>query len=206
MKLVYTAIFGNYDKLWEPNVVSEGWEHICFTDNENIKSKIWRVVKINPPHDNKAKSSKYVKIMTNPGKDDVFIWVDGSIEIKKDLNEFIKKVPDCDLSMQKHPFNETLEQELSACVRMKKDKESVMRKQVERYTLSTPYQFTQNNIIVKRGNIQLAMERWWEEVKNWSKRDQLSFVWTMQQINQEYCTFSNQLANEFFKWHSIHPK
>jgi hypothetical protein len=37
-KVVYTAIFGDYDKLW-PVKKDWGADFICFTDNENIINK-----------------------------------------------------------------------------------------------------------------------------------------------------------------------
>lgn len=41
-KVLYTAIFGNHDKLKEP-VVTNGWEYILFTNNRELKSDIWDI-------------------------------------------------------------------------------------------------------------------------------------------------------------------
>jgi hypothetical protein len=206
MKLIYTAIFGNYDKLWEPKVVTEGWEYVCYTD-QNFESNVWQIINIDPPHKDLTKASKFIKIMKNPEEgSDLFVWVDGSIEIRKDIDEFISKIPECELAMQVHPFNSSLQEELEACIRMNKDDVKIMREQVNNYTLISPYQFTQNNIIVKRKGIQNAMRKWWTQVDEYSKRDQLSFIWSMQQCNQNYCTFSNSLEDEYFLWHKLHEK
>ena len=40
--VVYTALFGDYDDLLEP-VPSNDCDYICFTDNTQLQSNIWKV-------------------------------------------------------------------------------------------------------------------------------------------------------------------
>ena len=42
-KAVYTFIIGDYDTLKTPNVMTEGWDYICFTDNPKLRSTCWDV-------------------------------------------------------------------------------------------------------------------------------------------------------------------
>ena len=43
-KCVYTVIIDGYDSLKEPLVKSDGWDHICFTNNPLVnKSNVWKV-------------------------------------------------------------------------------------------------------------------------------------------------------------------
>lgn len=44
--LIYTAIFGNYDVITEPQYVDEYCDYICFTDNKNLHSKVWKMIYI----------------------------------------------------------------------------------------------------------------------------------------------------------------
>jgi hypothetical protein len=41
-KVIYTAIFGPYEELKEPTVITPGWKYICFTD-QPLKSNVWNV-------------------------------------------------------------------------------------------------------------------------------------------------------------------
>ena len=204
MNLVYTAIYGGYDKLWQPKVVSEGWEYKCYTDVK-IEGGHWQIIGKKLPDVDSARASKYVKILHPMENYENILWVDGCIEITGDLNEFIKGVPAGELVIARHPFNNTLKEELDACIRMNKDDHEVMRKQVEGYGEFPIYEHTQNTVILKRKNLK-ASEIWWEEVRTKSKRDQLSFGWAMQQANQEYSTYTWTYAEKFFTWHKFHDK
>ena len=201
MNLVYTAIYGGYDPLWQPKV-SEGWEYKCFS-NIDLDGGVWDIVQHILELDN-VRASKNVKIKQRFDGYDNVLWVDGSIEIIGDLNEFIGVVPDGDLVISKHPTHNNLNQELKACIALKKDDEDVMTEQVLGYGEFPEYEFTQNNIILRRGDVSKAMDIWWEEVKNKSYRDQLSFGWAMNEAGQKYKTFSQEIAKKYFKWHKYH--
>ena len=45
MKVIYTAIFGDYDTLKEPLVITPGWKYICYTD-QDFESKVWEIKKV----------------------------------------------------------------------------------------------------------------------------------------------------------------
>lgn len=53
MKAVcYTCITGNYDKLHDPLVVPHDIDFICFTNNQQLKSNIWKIRSIPQELDN----------------------------------------------------------------------------------------------------------------------------------------------------------
>jgi len=202
MNLVYTAIYGGYDPLWQPKSVSEGWEYKCFTDFD-LEGGIWTIIKQKSELDN-VRAARRFKIKERFDSYDNILWIDGSIEITGDLNKFIKAVPSGDLVLQKHPLHDNLESELKLCVALKKDDRDIMEKQVIGYGDIPDYEFVQSNIILKRGDVSKAMDIWWEEVKNKSYRDQLSFGWAMNKAGQRYSTYDGKIAKEYFKWHKLH--
>lgn len=205
MNLVYTAIYGGYDKLWEPKSLCKGWEYRCYTDNAALKSSKWKIIYEVFPDISPAKSSKYIKIMHPMEHYENILWIDGCVEIKGNLNEFLSKLPKGDIVPGKHPINHTLESELKACISMRKDDPLIMKNQIEGYKGIKPFETTQNTIILRRKDLK-ASKVWWEEVKNKSKRDQLSFGWAMQQCNQKYSTYPWSLAEKYFNWHKQHLK
>ena len=46
-KIIYTAIVGGYDDLFEPDFKPDGWDFVCFTDRD-FKSDVWDVQKVLP--------------------------------------------------------------------------------------------------------------------------------------------------------------
>lgn len=203
MNLVYTAIYGGYDKLWQPQRLSDGWQYRVYTDKP-IDGGRWKVIQQPLPY-GAAKNSKYIKITHSMEHFDNILWIDGCVEIMGDLNEFIKELPEGDIIVGSHPINRTLEKELQACIIMNKDDIDVMTKQVEEYGDFPILDFPQNTIILRRKNIS-ATDLWWNEVKKKSKRDQLSFNWAMYKTNQEYSTYPWSLAEKYFNWHKYHNK
>jgi len=99
--VVYTAIYGDYDKLKQPRAQDVPCDFICFTDNETLlgRAGLWRIIVAPRPEPHPRMQAKYYKIMSHlvfpggqlapcydwPGErvnyDDV-IWVDGSIDIR----------------------------------------------------------------------------------------------------------------------------
>jgi len=70
MKVIYTAITGNYDSLTVP-VISEGWKYICYT-TEDIKSDVWEIVKV-PKEKDSVKQARRIKIVP-PFKCECCLW------------------------------------------------------------------------------------------------------------------------------------
>lgn len=204
MNLVYTAIYGGYDKLWQPKEVAEGWEYRCYTDRK-IEGGAWNVVGKKLPDVSDAKASKYVKITHPMQHFKNILWIDGCVEIKGDLNKFIKELPDGDMVIAKHPFNNNVDDELKACISMKKDDVEIMKQQIKGYGKIKPYIHTQNTVILRRKNIPFS-DMWWNEVKKKSKRDQLSFGYAIQQSDQKYNTVPWSLIEKYFNWHKYHDK
>ena len=45
MKVCYTVLFGDYEELKEPTIISDGWRYVCFTD-QPLKSDVWEIVTV----------------------------------------------------------------------------------------------------------------------------------------------------------------
>jgi len=217
-KVIYTCISGNYDSLIDPTYVTEGFDYICFTDNENFKSDIWDIRPLPKETEelSQVKKQRYVKI--NPHKllpeYDISIWVDGNVSIKGDLNEFIDSVIKDDISIYvpQHPSRNCIYAESKAVISMKKDKKENVEPQIKRYEeegFPKNYGLLQSNILLRKHNesdcIRL-MESWFEELKNNSHRDQLSFnyvLWKNSDINILYMD-KFIYKSKWFKWNASH--
>ena len=63
-KVIYTAIFGDYDNLHIPEFVPDGFDFICFTDG-NLKSDFWDVKKVLPLYEDSTRNARKYKILTH---------------------------------------------------------------------------------------------------------------------------------------------
>ena len=114
---------------------------------------------------------------------DYSIWVDGSYRIKSNLTEF------CNIFFKNkwnilffsNPFRSCLYKEAKVCSALGLDDKDVINRQIKRYILNN---YPMNNglihgalIIRKHHNkiVSKVMDLWWNEVSNYSYRDQISF-------------------------------
>jgi hypothetical protein len=219
-KVIYTCITGDYDHLSNPKFLTDGFDYVCFTDNKTIKNDIWDVRPLPKETEglSQVKKQRFVKI--NPhlflGEYEMSIWVDGNVTLKGDLNKFVRNVitSDCSVYVPKHPQRNCIYAEANIVVKMGKDKSDITRPQMERYRkegFPEKYGLLQSNIMLRKHNkadcIKL-MEDWFEELKNGSHRDQLSFnyaSWKNKDVKITYLD-KNIYKSEFFHWTGSHAK
>lgn len=179
MKIVYTAIFGNYDEL-RPVNPEKGWRYMCFTDTD-LEASGWEVVKLSGC----SKKNREVKLLPHIflPPHEVSIYHDGNIELLMHPSEIALDYNYC---VMQHPERNNLMDELRKCVNLKKDDAQIMTSQVEKYFAEGYHGqgLTANGVLVRKNTAENAKfnDAWWNEVKQWSKRDQLSFgyvAWKM---------------------------
>lgn len=89
---VITALFDNYEILREVQNPRDDVEYIVVTDNPELKSSTWKVKLIDSFFDGMSGYAKSFYIKYHPFEfinSDVFLWVDGSIQIKDDFTDEI---------------------------------------------------------------------------------------------------------------------
>ena len=221
-KVVYTCIIGGYDTLLEPRVVDPDVDYICFTDNTDIKSNVWEIRQI--PYEvsdmnlSNVKKQRCIKI--NPHKYlseyKMSLWVDGNIEILSSVSKLFNENIDKEKSVfiPQHPERNCIYAEGSAVIRLKKDTKENVNKQLNGYReegFPSDYGLVQSNIIIRKHNdyecIKL-MEKWWEELKNKSHRDQLSFNYAVWKLQTDIVSYLDKYIykSEYFKLNPGHKK
>jgi len=182
--VVYTCISGCYDILKEVACPEKGIDYICFTDQE-IESETWTIVPI-PEYlkfFGQVKAARCLKILPHLFLDsyDISLWVDGSIEVMGDIKAFISENLKGYFAIPKHPDRICVYQEAEAVISMNKDSEEVVSAQIEKYRrLGYPERFgmVQSNVIIRHHSNPRCVEigeSWWKELSLGSRRDQLSF-------------------------------
>lgn len=189
---IYTCITGNYDSLKsQKNYDFEHFDYICFTDIKGLSSDEWNVIDITELKtllgtNDETRLSRFVK--THPhlflNKYEKSIWIDGNIEIlsKNLMDDYVSILNDDEYFLtSEHPCISHVYDEIDKCRKLKKDSKESLDK-IENFLKLEKFfdvsNHVQTNIILRNHNNKkciFLMEKWWEMIKNYSKRDQTSF-------------------------------
>lgn len=219
-KAIYTAIFNNHDTIKLNSYINDDYDYLLFTDNETLNSGMqhqraiesnWKVITLTDI-ENPRKEARKIKMMQHPilKKYDETIWVDGKYAQTGDLNEFVSQF-NRSFAIMKHPFKECLYKEYEACRTYHLDDLDTMYNQIHRYKRQG---YPQDNGLVNSAIIYRAKTKkvdrinkaWWNEIKNGSIRDQLSFNYVIWRMKEIVDIFEPDYSAQFFKEHQHIPK
>lgn len=185
MKVIYSCIINNHDTLKDPLVFTEGWDYICFTDDPDLKSDVWTIVQLDtlliPDGLDDVRTARYIKIMFHEmfQYDCLTIWHDASMQINCNLDWFVSTFYKEVFTTMDHPDRNCIYNEALACYKLGKDDKETISNQMDFYWAGD---YPRHNGlsatgILIRENTEYNREvckRWWTQIKNYSKRDQLS--------------------------------
>lgn len=204
---------GDYDTLTEPVVITKGWDYICLTNNHALKvnsNSIWQVFPIVDKKLSDVKLARKCKMLFwNIGplkyrRYDINIWHDANIQINCDLNEFTEDMNDY-LYILNHPERFNILDEVNFCVSKDKGDKNVLFRQMQHY-ISDGFPDKEglcgSGLIVRRDtpNVRRLMHKWFDEIKKYSSRDQVSFNYVLWKypIPINYIPF-NTINTKFIK-------
>ena len=196
--VIYTAITGGYDDISDPEYIDENIDYILFTDNRNIQSDVWKVIYLeNEQKLDNVRLARYVKIMGHEYLEDYdySVWVDGKIRIRGSVIDYISKYQlNEPILCFNHFSHENLYDEVIACIQLNKYNREEIINQVEVYKkegFSGELGMIDSAVLVRDlhdSSVIKLMTAWWEEVKNKTARDQLSFNYACWKTGVRYDT------------------
>ncbi len=133
--VIYTAIFGKYEKLRKPKIITKDIKFVCFTDRE-LKCPPWEIIRVKPEFSNFRRENRKYKILSHKFLADFqcSIYLDGRYIIMKDLSKYIEKwLGDNDIAVLKHPKRNCIYSEAKSCIKGNKDNIDLIQKQISRY-------------------------------------------------------------------------
>lgn len=192
--VVYTCITGEYDNL-KIFKRKENWDYVCFTDN-NISSDFWDIRPIPDELHGLSDVKKQRVVKIRPDKYlpeyDVVVWIDGSMSLLGDVDEFIDDVSDNfkkPLILKTHPFRNCVYDEISKCRSLRKEKKYKCDELEKRYKdeqMPINFGMYETGCIVrnnKNTRLHKFNELWENEVIKNSHRDQLSITYVLWKYN-----------------------
>jgi hypothetical protein len=210
--VVYTGIFGDYDKLLEPSfkIKNNEIDFICLTNNKSIVSKFWDVIYYNDSKLSNHMLNRKVKFFPHLYfKDyDYSLYIDGNIFLKKNPKLLLEKycVNNFLIALPKHMDRNCVYDEAEMCIRLKKDRVETIKEQMDHYhELGFPKNngLFENNLILRNHNdltVIAIMNSWWGQVNRFSGRDQLSLCFCLWQkkVNPNEIIESSRITNDYF--------
>lgn len=215
--VMYTALFGNYDKLHDIPNVPDNFDLVCFTDAD-IKSNIWQIRKVKSlptkmGYDSFAKTNRYYKMHPHLffSQYDINIYIDAGVrEIDFDYFKKYYNNMETDLVLLKHPERDCIYEEAEACKYYNRDKPQIIDSQIAVYKkqgFPEHYGLSENRLMIRKTNsipVIKLLEFWWGEVNERSQRDQLSLfysIWkTDKQVDLEFINFTRQELDFHIKY------
>ena len=217
-KVIYTSVFGKTEEnnyhLHKPDVVLDGYDFVCFTDDETFKSDFWQVKLVKPLYDDGARNAKRYKLKPHIylSEYEISVWVDIEVKITKDIDYLVESsLKDSNLAILNHELcGRTVSGDLNVrkCVyeeakfiqwlgdnnpkKQYKDNMDIIHTQVDRYRKDG---YPENNglarttVVFRRHNesdVIKNSDALWEEMKYGSRRDQISFNYVSWKHNLKF--------------------
>ncbi len=194
MKIViYTAIFNDYDFLSTPKVINRDVRYVCFSDKK-INAYPWENIVVEREFEDLRLENRKYKILCHKffPDYDYSIYLDASYAILRDISQFVEVwLGENDIAVQKHRIRNCLYDEALQCIRNKKENSAIIKEQIKKY-MKEGYPrnngLTQNGFLIRRHTKKVIdfNEAWWNEVKTYSTRDQISFSYVIYKLKMKY--------------------
>jgi len=204
-KVVYTALIGDRNRLiCEPVYITDGWDYICFTDLDTIRTEVpieqsaWEFRRIKNTIDVK-KMSRRIKILCDEylPEYETSLYIDTRFRTVRDIDSWIKEITNgntYDIIVMRHNKRSCLYKEadfLDKCNHSRYTK-VLIRKQITDYKAEGVPRYmglyAPGIMVRKHGNdrVKCLMSCWWEQIEKYSHRDQIGLaysLWKNQGIN-----------------------
>ena len=214
-RVVYTSIMGSIDKLNEVVQPNADVDYLCFTDNQTLRSKTWRIILCRDYFNSPRLTAKVFKLFPHLFFPDALesLWVDGNFEINGNITIFLdEEVSQDKIKFFHHPVRSCLYSEARACRLMKLDNPKTIRNQISKYKkegVPKNIGLIHGAVIYRRHNEPVTdnlMEAWWKEITDFSIRDQLSFNYLIWKHKVKLSYFDGDLNScSYFRWKARAP-
>lgn len=186
----YTAIVGDYDY--------QRQDITCFNERTGF--------------DKDVMNAKPYKILSHKYTEEPYsIWLDGNIYLLTEPERLASEwlYNDADMAVMLHPYHGSIGEEVEMIKesgKVEKQFYSLLDRQLEKYKdLPSNHKLAECNVIVRRNNekVKKFNKIWWEEIKKYTNRDQVSFpyiAWLMRNEIKINYIVGNVRTHPYFKY------
>lgn len=208
-KVVFTAIFGNYDNLKTPEYINPDWDYVCFTDNKNVESDVFTIKHVNQRFENVTKNARMIKLLSHLFliNYEYSLWIDGSVKLRgKNIDELVNHNLSANyISLHNHVKRDCVYEEADACMLAKKDGNDILARQIAEYRnegLPESVGVFETAEIARRQwapEVQMLNSLWWQQLDAFSIRDQVALPFVFWKHNfTSFVMEGNQWLDAYF--------
>jgi len=207
--ILFTAVFGKPDVLFDPLRLPPDVEAVCWTDMDFVGDTAWQMSKICLDGLSPVKRNRKVKIWFPPifGGYRYSLYVDSTVRLLVDPRESIRFLePGSDIAAFPAFDRDCLYAEASEVIRRGLDAPDVVRQQVTRYRregILPPTGLWACTVILRRHTdlMRQFCQDWWAEVEAFSCRDQISFPYVVARHGIRVSPLPGTVfCNDFVQW------
>jgi len=213
--VVFTAIVGDYDTLKDPLVVDASCRYVCFS-NRKLHSKVWNVVPFEKMHKDPVRDARFFKTLAHrwfPNAD-YTVWVDAALRLAVPVNKELLNglLKGNDVALYGHIKRRCIYQEAHVIIEHNRADPTTVKRQMGEYVsqkMPPGAGLHHTCFIVRRNNntTQKLNEKWWSEIRRWTRRDQLSFDYCRWKMKIPVSTIpGNAYESPYFEYYPHHPK
>jgi len=187
---VYTAIFGARDTYKEPPPGK--FDSFLFTDTPTTTERAI-VRRIPSMLADPVRSARMLKLLPHLFLPDyeITLWIDGSMLLMRDdVNTLVDLyLKDANLATFRHYLRDCIYEEARACVEQRKDDPYLIQQQVDGYRAERYPEhdgLVETRVLLRRSladDVVAFDHAWWCEVRDKSRRDQLSFNYVLRKLS-----------------------
>lgn len=210
-RAVYTALIGSYERLLEqPVATASTIPFICLTDDPSLTSETWDVRLIEPAFArDSTRSSRFVKITGGPllGEYEESLWIDNKVVLSEDPEIILDKLlAEADLAVIEHSYRDTVMAEFDEVTRAGLDEPARIYEQLIHYAETKPHVLEAKPywgaFIARRWtpSVQAAMQTWINHVLRYSRRDQLSMRYALDEVPRVLALELDNFSSPMHTW------
>jgi hypothetical protein len=189
---VYTVITGGYDEIKEPIFIDDNVDYYVITSNEISPNSVWKKIDINNlelMELSPLEQARYIK--THPhiffSNYEYSMFIDGNVCITSSIRPLFYTMIEENkiMAIHRHQSRDCLYHEARIVYGLGLAKYDAIKNQITKYKkdkFPRHYGLFETNIIIRKHNDENCikiMEEWWNQIRMYTKRDQLSFTYTL---------------------------
>lgn len=210
-KVIFTYLSKGYDKLREVKHRDPLWDYVCFTDDGGLDSKTWEIVKLPPSLDIK-RQSREIKTLAHVYFPEATqtIYIDATREtITPDLEALTCSKRE-GIWLESHPSKRgCIYKEAQVALERGLDDPQTLQRQIDKYKAEGYPEkagLFRGGVIIRNKGCEEFNEAWWEEIKNFSHRDQISLPYALNKVGLRPNKILSGIVDSYFRLHLHEPR
>lgn len=202
--VIYTVLFGNYDDLKEPMFITPNCDYFIVTNQEVKPESIWKKFSLDKFNNlisgysnlEKARFFKLHPHLLFP-EYKYSMFIDANLQMVTDMRPVFCQLGGNFIAIHNQPGRDCAYQEATEIIVINKAPKDEVNRQMNAYKIEgfpEHYGLFRTCVVVREHNSELCinlMDVWWKNIFTYTKRDQLSFTYSLWKLGLDKKAVSN---------------